>query len=80
VPDIVRFGDRPRLVLVHQDDLAAHAPHHQGVRRRCSHQPASDDSNFHGFPPPGLTTSVGRQPPPRGTHPGRRVVPPHDRP
>ena len=48
VADVVRLRGRAGLVLVDQHDLAADAPHHQGVRRGRTDQPAPDDADFHG--------------------------------
>ena len=47
----VRLGGCPRFVLIDQDDFSADAPHDEGVGGCRADQAASDDSDFHGFPP-----------------------------
>jgi hypothetical protein len=49
--DVIRLGDGTRLMLVHQDDLASHALHHEGVAGRGAHEPAANDADLHLQPP-----------------------------
>jgi len=50
VADVIRFGDSPGRVLVHQDDFTPHALHQQSVAGGGAHEPATDDAHFHIYP------------------------------
>ena len=47
VEDVVRFGFGALGVLIHHDDLAPDAAHHQRIRRRRADESRADDANFH---------------------------------
>lgn len=54
VTQIVRFRSSARPVLVHENNLASHPLHHQGIACSRPHEPAADDAYFHRNPPKGV--------------------------